>query len=387
MAVRSAGHHLAGFGTNNGGLVIDVRRLNRIEILSERPRAGATIRIGTGATWGSVAQTLSPPGLAISSGDTASVGVGGLLGGGGIGWMVRRHGLAIDAVSAAEVVTADGNLRRVDAHTEPELFWGVRGAAGNLGVVTAYEVTAVHQPTVLFGSLMYPAEQARQVLTGWTRYLPDAPTELTSTFVLPPSMVADGNAPAMINICFAGDPADASNVLAPLRSVGTVIKDTITSMPYGDVLTTESMPPGFVPRIRNGLVDDWSPHRTDLLIDGHDQIPAMAVEVRAIGGALNRTDAAATAFAHRSAQFMINTVLVGTPAQQQPHLPAFARLSDELRPDGIYGNFLSHPTDADTDLCYPEPTRSRLAAVKATYDPENVFCSTVNVPPATRGRR
>ncbi|HEY9294476.1 MAG TPA: FAD-binding oxidoreductase [Microlunatus sp.] len=382
VAIRSGGHHLAGFGTNNGGVVLDVRALDQVQIFSERPQRGATVRIGTGATWGTVADALAPAGLAISSGDTATVGVGGLLGGGGIGWMVRRDGLAIDAVTAAELVTADGSLHRVEASTEPDLFWGVRGAAGNLGVVTAYEVTAVHQPRVLFGSLLFPAGQARQVLTGWADYLPDAPVELTAGFVLPPGMMADGQAPVMINVCFSGDPADAESVLAPLRSLGTVIKDTVAPMPYAEVLSTESMPPDWVPRIRNGLFAGWSSRQTDALLDGHDQIRPMAIEIRAIGGALGQVDPIATAFAHRSAQFMINTVLIGTPAAQEPQLPAFTELWGRLTPDGSYVNFLSHPTAADRDLCYPEPTRSRLAGVKATYDPANVFSSTVNVPPA-----
>ena len=382
VAVRSGGHHLAGFGTNDGGLVIDLRALKQVQIFSERPQAGANVRIGAGATWGEVANLLSPAGLAISSGDTASVGVGGLLGGGGIGWMVRRHGLTIDAVTGAEVITADGALHRVDANTEPELFWGIRGAAGNLGVVTAYEVGAVHQPTVLFGSLLFPAGQARQVLEGWARYLPEASPDLTSTCVLPPAMMADGQAPVMITVCFCGDPTAADSVLAPLRSLGTVIKDTVASVRYAEVLSDEAMPPEWVPRLRNGLFNGWSPDRTELLVDGHDQIPPMATEIRAIGGGLGRVGPGETAFAHRAAQFMINTVLIGTPPLQEPRLPAFSELWQGLRPDGVYSNFVSHPTTADRDLCYPEPNRSRLARLKATYDPGNVFSSTVNVRPA-----
>lgn len=382
VAVRSGGHHLAGFGTNDGGLVIDVRGLDRVQTFSERPEAGATVRIGTGATWGEVARALTPTGLAVSSGDTAGVGVGGLLGGGGIGWLVRRDGLAIDAVTAAEVVTADGVARRVDTSTEPELFWGLRGAAGNLGVVTSCEVRAVHQPTVLYGDLLFPAAQARQVLTGWARILAEAPAALTARCVLPPRMFADGQAPVTITLCYAGDPRQAESVLAGLRSLGTVIRDTVATIPYAGVLSTETMPPGVRPRVRNGLLDAWSEQAADALLDGHDRIAPLAVEVRAIGGALSAVPPAATAFAHRSAQFMINTALLGTPEDQADLLAAVDARWQAIAPTGCYGNFLSHPTAADVELCYPEPTRSRLAAVKAVYDPDNVFGSTLNVAPS-----
>jgi FAD/FMN-containing dehydrogenase len=389
VAVRSGGHHPAGFGTNDGGVVIDVGLLDEVTVLPQDSSAGAgsggrTVRIGTGATWGRVAEELGGAGLAISSGDTAAVGVGGLLGGGGVGWMVRRNGLALDNVVAAEVVTADGVLRRVDAGNEPELFWGVRGAAGSVGVVTSYDVVADHQPTVLFGQLLFPWTQLEQVVTGWATYMADAPVELSSSVQLPPTMVADRQAPIAIAVCISGDLADPERVLAPLRALGTVLTDTVAEVPYGGILTTEQMPPGWTPRMRNGLFDRWAPELVEQLADARRRMPAMAVDIRALGGAYGAVAPDATAFAHREARFMVNTVLLGPTELYGAQIDEFEELWTALGPERAYGNFLSNPTPADLDRCFPKSHRDRLAALKDEVDPKGVFGTALTVPPTDR---
>jgi FAD/FMN-containing dehydrogenase len=325
VAVRSGGHHPAGFGTNVGGVVIDVGLLDEVTVLPEEG-GRRTVRIGTGATWGRVAKELGSSGLAISSGDTAAVGVGGLLGGGGIGWMVRRLGLALDSVVGAEVVTADGVARQVDAVNEPELFWGVRGAAGSLGVVTSYDVVADHQPTVLFGNLLFPWTQLEQVVSGWAAYMVDAPGELSSSVQLPPTMIADRQAPIAVMVCVSGDLANAERLLAPLRALGAVITDTVAETPYGDILTTEQMPPGWTPRMRNGLFDRWAPELVEWLADARRRMPATAVDIRALGGAYGAVGADATAFAHRDARYMVNTVLLGSTELHGGQIDEFEEL-------------------------------------------------------------
>ncbi|MER7250106.1 FAD-binding oxidoreductase [Kribbella sp. NPDC000426] len=370
VAVRSGGHNAAGFGTNDGGVVIDVRPMDEVKVLPDD-----VVRVGAGAAWGDVAARLGKLGLAISSGDTASVGVGGLMAGGGIGWMVRKHGLAIDNVVSAEVVTADGAVRRVDAVNEPELFWGLRGAAGSLGVVTSYDITAVRQPTVHYGTLLYPWTQTEQVLNGWAEYAATAPESLTSSLQLAPTMMADRQVPVAIMVCVAGDPA----VLEPLRNLGTLLTDKVAEVPYAEVLSDMSMPADWRPRIRNGLFDMWWPDLTGRLLEARQQIPAMAMEIRALGGAFGAMPADATAFAHRDAQFMVNSVVMGTPdAQAAQDFDAFW---ETLRPNGAYLNFLSNPTDADVDSCYPESHRARLAALKQEVDPGNVFRNALSVAP------
>jgi FAD/FMN-containing dehydrogenase len=382
IAVRSGGHHAAGFGTNDGGVLIDVRPMDEVQLLPDD-----VVRVGTGATWGRVAERLGKTGLAISSGDTASVGVGGLMAGGGIGWMVRKHGLAIDNVVGAEVVTADGAVRRVDAVTEPELFWGVRGAAGGLGVVTSYDITAVRRPTVHFGTLLYPWTQAEQVLAGWAEYMADAPEELTSSLQLAPTMMADRQVPVAVMVCVTGD-ADAA--LEPLRHVGSLLTEKVAEVPYAEVFSDMSMPSEWRPRIRNGFFNSWSPDVGRRLLEARPEIPGLAIEIRALGGAYAAMPADATAFAHRDARFMVNSVLMGSPEQQGSQPKAFDALWRSLRPDGAYLNFLSDPTDADLDACYPEAHRKRLAALKQSVDPGHVFRSPLTVPPRpewTGGRR
>ncbi|TCC29226.1 FAD-binding oxidoreductase [Kribbella sindirgiensis] len=383
IAVRSGGHHSAGFGTNDGGVVIDVRPMDEVRVLPDD-----VVRIGTGATWGRVAARLGKVGLAISSGDTASVGVGGLMAGGGIGWMVRKHGLAIDNVVSAEVVTADGSVRRVDAATEPELFWGLRGAAGSLGVVTSYDITAVRQPTVHFGTLLYPWMHAAQVLEGWAEYMTTAPEELTSSLQLAPTMMADGQVPVAIAVCVAGDVARRDEVLEPLRQLGSLLTDNVTEVPYADVFTAMEMPADWRPRIRNGFFNELP---ADQLLAARRRIPGMAMEIRALGGAYGAMPADATAFAHRDARFMVNSVLMGTPEQQGTQQPKdFDALWKALEPNGAYLNFLSNPTDADLDSCFPEQHRTRLAALKQSVDPGHVFRGPLSVPPRpewTGGRR
>lgn len=385
IAVRSGGHHASGFGTTDGGVLIDVRPMDEVRVLPDN-----VVRVGTGATWGQVAGRLSKVGLAISSGDTASVGVGGLMAGGGIGWMVRKHGLAIDNVVAAEVVTADGSVRRVDAGNEPELFWGLRGAAGSLGVVTSYDITAVHQPTVHFGTLLYPWMQAEQVLAGWAEYLAEAPEELTSSVQLAPTMMADRQVPVAVMVCVTGDAERRDAILEPLRHLGSLITEKVAEVPYAEVFEDMSMPSDWRPRIRNGFFDTWSTDVAGRLLEARPRIPGLAIEVRALGGAFGAMPADATAFAHRDARFLVNSVLLGSPEQQGKQPKAFDALWRSLKPNGAYLNFLSDPTDADLDVCFPESHRKRLAALKQSVDPGHVFRSALTVPPRpewTGGRR
>ena len=157
LSVRGGGHGFPGFGTNDGGVVIDLSKLATVEIIDDERHL---VRIGGGATWGQVAAALAPHGLAISSGDTRSVGVGGLTLTGGIGWKVRKYGLALDNVVAAEVVTADGEVVRASAEENPELFWAIRGGGGNFGIVTAFEFAAHPTTDVFFGKIAFPAAEA-----------------------------------------------------------------------------------------------------------------------------------------------------------------------------------------------------------------------------------
>ena len=229
LSVRGGGHGFPGFATNDGGVVIDLSSLADVEIVDEEQHL---VRVGGGATWGQVAAALAPHGLAISSGDTKSVGVGGLTLTGGIGWKVRKYGLALDNVVAAEVVLADGTVVQASAQENPELFWALRGGGGNFGIVTSFEFAAHPTTDVFYGKIAFPASEAAGVLQGWADYLRSAPDELTSVVILANPAAGGPEAPVEIYVAFDGDdPELAADAIDPIRRLGTVIDDDVALTP------------------------------------------------------------------------------------------------------------------------------------------------------------
>ncbi len=202
LSVRGGGHGFPGFATNDGGVVIDLSNLASVEVLDDDQHL---VRIGGGANWGQVADGLAPHGLAISAGDTNSVGVGGLTLGGGIGWKVRKYGLALDQVVAADMVIADGTIVRASAQENPELFWAIRGGGGNFGVVTAFEFAAHPTTDVFYGKIAFPVSEMADVLQGWADYMRTAPDELTSVVTLANPAAGGPEAPIEVYVVFDGD--------------------------------------------------------------------------------------------------------------------------------------------------------------------------------------
>ena len=241
LSVRGGGHGFPGFGTNDGGVVIDLSNLAGVEIVDEEQHL---VRVGGGATWGQVAAALAPHGLAISSGDTKSVGVGGLTLTGGIGWKVRKYGLALDNVVAAEVVLANGTVVQASATENPELFWAIRGGGGNFGIVTSFEFAAHPTTDVFYGKITFPASEAAGVLQGWADYLRSAPDELTSVVNLANPAAGGPEAPLEVYVAFDGDdPELAADAIDPIRRLGTVIDDDVALTPYADTLADGAIPP------------------------------------------------------------------------------------------------------------------------------------------------
>ena len=384
LSVRSGAHGATGFGTNDGGLVIDLAALNSVELIdSERN----LIRIGAGAQWGMVADALRPHGLAISSGDTRDVGVGGLLLHGGVGWKVRRYGLTLDALVAAEVVTAAGDLLRVDTENHPELFWAIRGGGGNLGVVTAFEVTAHPTTDVMHGTITYPIEQFGSVLSAWATAMRSAPEELSSFLSVHPAMF--GPRAVHVGVTYDGEDKDAAEkALAPLRQLGTVADDDVKLIPYHEVLFDmggASPPPG----LRSIAASHMTPALSDSLIailaDLVSESENLALDIRAMGGAVNQVPSEATAFAHRDSEAMVTSVWMHMGADGYDEAVAEVReFWGRLLPHvtGLYANFSSMTDEQTIRLLYPERTYQRLAEIKRTYDPANLFHLNHNVPPA-----
>ena len=381
LAVRGGGHAFAGFGTNDGGIVIDLRALAYVEVIDKDRHL---VRIGGGATWGQVATALTPHGLAISSGDTKGVGVGGLTLAGGIGWKVRKRGLALDNLVAAELVTADGQLTRTTAEENPDLFWAIRGGGGNFGVVTAFEFTAHPTTDLFFGRIAFPAREAPTVLQGWADHLRTAPEELTSAAEFANPFAGGPQAPVEIHVAYDGDDPDAAaRAIDPLRRLGTVLADDVALIPYEDTLVDGPTPPDGIHLLTRSAFTSSAPAVLGILTEAAATERPPYIAVRSLGGAVSRVAPDATAYAHRQAELMFVTNVIGPRPALDAARPALDTLWASLAPHvtGAYASFLTSATDEDVAAIYPPATHERLAAIKQQYDPANLFSRNHNIRP------
>jgi FAD/FMN-containing dehydrogenase len=383
LSVRGGGHGFAGFGTNDDGVVIDLSKLADVEIVNKERHL---VRIGGGATWGQVAEALAPHGLAISSGDTKSVGVGGLTLGGGIGWKVRKYGLALDNLVAAEIVTASGQVLQASSQDNPELFWAIRGGGGNFGIVTAFEFLAHPTTDIFFGKIAFPAAHAATVLQGWADYMRTAPEELTSSAIVANPHAGGPGAPVEICVAFDGDETQlAGQAIDPIRQLGPVIDDDIVLKPYADTLEDGGAPPpGIQFAARSAFTETESvPDVIDVIAEARASERSPVIAVRSVGGAVSRIPDDATAYAHRQAELMLLTMAVGPKPAIEAALPVLETIWGKLAPhvNGAYANFLSSATEEDVAAIYPAQAYERLAAVKRRYDPGNLFARNHNVRP------
>lgn len=380
ISVRSGGHGGPGFGTNDGGLVIDLVAMNTVDV-DEQERM---VRVGGGATWGQIAAALREHGLAITSGDTLTVGVAGLTLGGGIGWMVRKYGLALDQLKEVEIVTANGEVLVANEEENSELFWGIRGAGPNFGVVTHFTFVAQPIRTVFSGTVTCDPGNLRELLTAWRDVMRVAPEELNTTLVVMPPM---GESPASAQIlgCYAGsDEAAAQKALAPLQGLPGVTAHEFKAIAYADILDEAHSPEGVEVVVDNVLVDDFSDELIKNLVAVDQQLQNAVLMLRYIGnGAFNRVPADATAFAHRDAELM---AVCGAflPPSAPPDAKSKIRESwsmVEAFAAGSYSNFLSDATPKEVAAIYPPATLARLRTLKKQYDPQNIFNQNFNILP------
>ncbi|MGH3298895.1 MAG: FAD-binding oxidoreductase [Trebonia sp.] len=387
VSVRSGGHSLAGFGTDAGGMVIDLRYLSGVRILDHGTRR---VRIGAGATWGAVAATLQQAGLALTAGDTASVGVGGLMLGGGIGWLTRKYGLAVDNLIRADLVTADGQLVRADAERHAGLFWGLRGGGGNFGVAVSFDCAAQPVSAVHFGAITYRLDGLPGGATAglplliarWLELVRASDENLTTALALVPPMMGQP-ATVMLRACYAsGDTAAAAGALAPFRRLAPVATDAIGVVPYASVLDEGVMPPGFRVEMRNAFFRSLGEEP----IAGSIELfrAGAAVELRGLGGAFGRVPSDATAFAHRDAEVLLVAAAMLPPGAppERAGVALAAWPAVAAHGAGAYIGFLGPATPAEVAAAYPPATYERLAAVKRRYDPANVFRRNHNIRPA-----
>lgn len=383
LSVRSGGHGATGLSTNDGGLVIDLSHFNSVEVLDPAQRL---VRIGTGAKWGDVAQALAPHGLAISSGDTNSVGVGGLTLGGGIGWMVRKYGLTIDSLEAAEIVTADGRTLRVSANEHPDLFWAIRGGGGNFGVVTYFDFRAQPVQTVVGGLVTFDIAEAESILPKWIEYMRTAPEELNSTIALFSGFGPEVPPGLFMYVCYGGDDEAVANAaIQPLLELGTVREQDIQKKPYYQMLEDAQLPPGFRVLSTTGFIKTLNQDVIDALTANYGRPGAPIVQIRSLGGAMSRVNPEATAFAHRNYEVFIlagKPVPVTTAPEEMERIRKEAWRPIEKFVEGAYINFQSDAGESSINAAYPPATYARLARVKAAYDPNNLFNQNHNIKPA-----
>jgi FAD/FMN-containing dehydrogenase len=389
LAVRSGGHSLAGHSTTEGGIVVDLSAMDDLEIDPE----GRTAWAQTGLTAGAYTAAVGKHGLATGFGDTGSVGIGGITLGGGVGFLVRRFGMTIDSLLAAEVVTADGRILQVDDQHHPDLFWALRGGGGNFGVATRFQFRLQPVDQIVGGMLVLPG--SAEVIEGLVAAAEAAPEELSgiaNIMVAPPMPflpeATHGKLIVMALLCYVGDPAAGERALAPFRALAEPVADMLQPMPYPGLfepaediaVVEESARSMFLDRVDRAAAEAVVEHLQA------STAPMAVAQLRVLGGAMARVPAEATAFAHRDRRFMAAVGAVYEHAADRPAHDAWAEtFAAALRGDGgpgVYVNFLSDEGPTRVREAYPGSTWDRLAEVKRRYDPGNLFRRNQNIPPA-----
>jgi FAD/FMN-containing dehydrogenase len=387
LAVRSGGHSNAGHSVCEGGIVLDLSTMRALDIDVAQRTAWAE----TGLTAIELTKATSAHGLAVGFGDTGSVGIGGITLGGGVGYLVRKYGLTIDSLLAADVVTAAGQLLRVDAENHPDLFWAIRGGGGNFGVATRFKFQLHPVDTIVGGMLMLPATP--DVIASFISAAETAPDELsTIANVMPappmPFIPAEKHGQLVIFaiLTHASGGAAGERAVAPFRALATPIADMIRPMPYPEIYPPDddSYHPTAVARTM--FVDTIDRPVAETIVDRlQASNAAMRVaQLRVLGGAMARVPADATAFAHRTSRIMVNVAAFyngpedrGVRETWVSDFAAVLRQGD----NGAYVNFLSDEGEARIHAAYPGSTWDRLVAIKRRYDPTNLFRLNQNIPP------
>jgi hypothetical protein len=396
VSVRGGGHAVAGHAVCDGGLMIDLSLMKAVRV----DPAARTARAAGGVLWAELDRATQQFGLATTGGVISHTGIGGLTLGGGLGHLMRLHGLTVDNLLAVDLVTADGARLRVDAETEPDLFWGLRGGGGNFGVATALEYR-LHGvgPLVLGGPMFWRLDEAPAVLRAVRDLIADAPDELGISVVLRlappmPFLPPEHYLKPVIGlvVAWAGDPAAGARAIAPLRALGTPLADVVRPVPY---VALQSMLDGGAP---HGIHYYWKAHRLRGLPDGAiDTLVARAegitsplsqIGLWAVGGAVSRVARDATAVDGRDVGFEVNAVAAWPPANPGAarHTAWVREAWEALRPHsaGVYANFLSDEGPSGLDAAYGARL-ARLTTLKDRWDPDNFFRLNANIPPSRRG--
>ena len=389
LAVRSGGHSVPHLSMIDDAIVIDLSGMKAVTIYPEQRIAW----VQPGATSADLAGPAHAYGLALTTGDTSSVGFGGLATGGGIGYMVRKYGLTIDNILSARVVTADGEIVTASSIQNPDLFWAIRGGGGNFGIITEFQVRLAPVGQVLGGALILPA--THEVIRRYLDYIVTAPDDLTTItnlmFAPPAPFIPEervGELVLMILVTWTGTLEDGERAIAPLRALAEPVADTVAPIPYPAIYAY--MEPAAAPHaavVRSMFSNQVSDATIDAILRsmGEASSPMNIVQLRGLGGAMARVGSEETAFAHRDKQYMTTVLALWLDADEDaaPHHAWADALWNEVRrdADGVYVNFLENEGEARIREAYGEANFARLAQVKAKYDPANVFCFNQNIRP------
>ena len=391
LAIRSGGHSGAAHSTTDRGIVLDLRDMKTLDIDADARTAWAE----TGLTAGEVSSGAWSRGLAIGFGDTGSVGIGGITLGGGVGYLVRKHGLTIDSLLAADIVTADGQLLRVDADSHPDLFWAIRGGGGNFGVATRFKYRLHEADGFVGGMLVLPA--TADTVAGFIAAAQAAPEELSTIANVmnapPMPFLPDevhGQVVILGMLAYAGDADAGERAIAPFRALATPIADMVKPMTYPEMFPPEddSYHPTaaaltmFIDTVDRGVAETIVEY-----LNASDATMRVA-QLRVLGGAAARVSRDATAYAHRASRIMVNVAAFYEGPDdrivREAWVVDFANALRQ-RDQGAYVSFLVNEGEARIRAAYPGETWDRLAAIKRRYDPTNLFRLNQNVPPASEG--
>jgi FAD/FMN-containing dehydrogenase len=386
LAVRSGGHSPAGHSTSDGGIVLDLSAMRGVDLDAETRTAWAQ----PGLTAGEYTTAAAAHRLATGFGDTGSVGIGGITLAGGVGFLVRKHGLTIDNLLAVEVVTADGELLNVDADNHPNLFWALRGGGGNFGVATRFQFRLHPLDQIVGGMLLLPA--SAEVVAGFIALAEAAPEELSTianVMVAPPlpflPAELHGQLIIMAMMAYAGEVGAGQRALAPFQALATPLGDMVKPMPYPEIYPPED--PSYHPAaVAHTMFLDQIDHQVAETIIGYLEASDASVRVaqlRVLGGAMARVPVEATAFAHRRSAIMATVASFYDGAADKPVRQAWVdefAAALQQSDDGAYVGFLTDADPGRVRRAYPGSTWDRLVQVKARYDPTNLFHNNHNIP-------
>jgi FAD/FMN-containing dehydrogenase len=399
VSVRCTGHNIAGFAVCDGGLVIDLSRMKGIVV----DVASRRVRVEAGCNWGEVADALQPHGLAVPGGFVSVTGVSGLTLGGGLGWLVRKHGLSLDNLLSADVVLADGTAVTASASAHEDLFWAIRGGGGNFGVVTVFEFQAHPVGTVVAGIVLHPAAKAVEAVRTWRDFDATSPEANTQGALLfhfpedpsgPPPLV--GQPLVGLGGVYAGPTADGEALLRPLREYGPPLADLFQPMPYSQAqrMADFAFPPGLHGYWKSGYLTELSDRAIDVIAEFFARVPSkqtvLVIEHNG-NGAMERVADDATAFGHRGWPYnFVVTSAWKDAADTERNIRWTRELFAAMQPflaNGVYVNYLDADEGADrVQAAYGATKHARLAALKRKYDPENLFRMNQNIAPAAAVR-